>query len=636
MTTHFQELYVEGKFGRALRVQRNGVPEVKAQYRSEYQQAPLTLECWARLDSADTANVLVSNGARCAGTFWELRTFAESGALAFALQGYDPGFIMGSHTQVNSDAGVVDGAWHFLAVTWDGQEVALFVDGMEVVRQAMTERQNVTGLPVEGPLCFGSQMVENNSTLTCEGAIAEVRISNIIRPIVLPAGPLPSDEHTIGLWRPGEEEKESIPDHSPLRNHARVESRRRSLDEVDRESFHAGPAPLDSPLVEIALTSSSVTHQAGPKVMLLDGIWMMAEGSEAEPDWTAAIHAQVPGSVHAALRAAGLTPDHTWAKEMEIVRLNSFKHWWLKTTFPRPQGMSGEWLIFDGICSGCTVYLNGQRLGSHLGMFGGPEFNISTLLQDDNTLVVHIEPSPEDWKNNVVFNNTFGWHYSRIPPRGIWRSVRIEGAPAVRLGHPFVATRDALAGKVELQMLLTGPASGWSGRLLGTIAPDNFAGTACSFSYPVHADGHEQEVHLGFAVPEPRLWWPVDLGEPSLYRLSLTFLPDDGIPDHAAAARHSHVRVSAASARRTAAVSIQLAVRHQWPPDVYERQRLVHDGSVDGFSPRTVCPLYRAGEGSAYPDVARLGQRNAGNGRFLRPLRPRRHTRLPGMAYRVG
>jgi beta-mannosidase len=322
----------------------------------------------------------------------------------------------------------------------------------------------------------------------------------------------------------------------------------KSMDEIDRISFDAGPAPMDSRATPTALRAGAAEHPAGAPVATLDGAWQMAEGGAESArlagQWRDAIPAQVPGSVHAALVAAGKMPDPTVGRNQPIVAQASYKTWWFRTTFGRPQGAQGERLVFDGVCNRCTVWLNGRRLGGHEGMFGGPSFDVAGLLKDENTLVVKLDPIPRkhdgvffetdfnntSWKETVVFNNVYGWHYSQCPSLGIWRSVRIEGAPAVRMEHPFVATRDARKGLVDLVVTLKGPADRWSGALKGTIAPENFEGFARTFTVPVASRQAARTLHLRFRIPAPRLWWPVDRGAPNLYRMTLSFVPDSSGP----------------------------------------------------------------------------------------------------------
>jgi beta-mannosidase len=326
-----------------------------------------------------------------------------------------------------------------------------------------------------------------------------------------------------------------------------------SLDELDRISYEAGPTPLSVPAKVVKLERGATVHPGGPVMLSLDGEWQMAEGGEEAErlngEWGDAIPAQVPGSVHTALVQAGRLPDPTFGTNQKVAREESYKTWWFRRTFPRPVGSKGERLIFGGVCNRCTVWLNGHKLGSHEGMFGGPEFDVSNVLEDHNALVVRLYPAPYlegpgplndffigmnvGWVTTVVFNNVYGWHYSNLPSLGIWRSVKVQGAPAVSLTHPFVTTPQAQDGLVDVVLHLKGEQAGWSGTLRGTIAPENFEGETFCFQMQVHADQASVDLHLQFAIPDPHLWWPMDLGEPDLYSLRLSFTPEEGgTPDN--------------------------------------------------------------------------------------------------------
>ncbi len=267
--------------------------------------------------------------------------------------------------------------------------------------------------------------------------------------------------------------------------------------------------------------------------VLLDGSWQLLEGGNAEQrlsgDWSKAISAPVPGSVHTALYRAGVIPFPFLGRNQEVAKDWSAKTYWYKKTFPRPPKGPDQTLVFHGVCNRCTIWLNGKELGQHEGMFTRLEFPVHELLQDTNTLIVKLDPALP-WHQTVVFNNSYGWHYSKFPPLGIWQSVDIHGEPAVAVQNPFVATRDAEAGVVDLVVNLAGPQNGWSGKLVGTIAPDNFTGKSCHFQSAVQSVTASKELHLQFTVPSPRLWWPVDMGKPNLYKLTLAFTPADGKP----------------------------------------------------------------------------------------------------------
>ncbi len=319
-----------------------------------------------------------------------------------------------------------------------------------------------------------------------------------------------------------------------------------SMNALDRAAFAPRFTPWDAEAEEVALVAESVAHPAGAPRMSLDGDWQLAEGGKLSDrlvgDWDDAIRARVPGSVHAALVEAGRIPETTFGRNQEIARQESFKTWWLRRDFARLEGMVGERLMFGGVANRCTVWLNGKMLGGHEGMFGGPDFDIADKLEERNILVVRLDPVPfeidkgrafnpdsnDSWKRTVVFNNVYGWHYSNLQSLGIWRSVQIQGQPAVALVDPFMRTVDAAAGIAELALKFEGDAGGWSGTLRATIAPDNFEGQPYSFSKRITSGAANRACNLRLQIPDPQVWWPVDMGEQPLYQVTLSFTADDG------------------------------------------------------------------------------------------------------------
>jgi beta-mannosidase len=81
-------------------------------------------------------------------------------------------------------------------------------------------------------------------------------------------------------------------------------------------------------------------------------------------------------------------------------------------------------------------------------------------------------------------------------------------------------------------MGLTGLSNSWSGRLLVTISPENFSGKSYKFHRDIQSTQKSRDLHFRVKIPQPRLWWPNDLGEPNLYRLKVSFKPDPlGVAD---------------------------------------------------------------------------------------------------------
>ncbi len=540
-TTPTSTLLKDGCFGKALYAP-NGSLETPAS--TDFQNPPLTFECWTQLKSKTDFNLLIANESKESGTHWELYTYSGTGFFSAYLPGYTP-------SDVRSNIDITDGKWHYAAMAFDGFSVRLYVDAKEVANQAVT-RNTMESKP--GSLRIGT-VEQTGYEFSCNGLIDEIRISKGIRPIEsIPNAPFENDAQTIALWHLDRLDHGVFPDASPkghvLTPHAVT---RTSMDDADRKAFKASPAPMDATPQVIELNPGTIHQPQGPKILSLDGIWEMAEEGDQNArltaQWTDTIPARVPGSVHTALVEAGKIPEPSFGLNDTVARENSFKTWWFKKTFSCPRGNPPVRLVFGGAAVKTTVWLNGKELGSHEGMFGGPEFDITDSLQDENTLIVKIFPAPYEegaglpndffrgmnvgWMRTVVFNNVYGWHYSNIPAIGIWRPVRIETSPTVRIIDPFIATQNAHEGLLDFSTLLQANKNSFSGTLSGIIQPENFSGKSCHFKIPIESSSATATARLQFKVPDPKIWWPNDLGEQNLYKLKLSFVPhNQGTADY--------------------------------------------------------------------------------------------------------
>lgn len=319
----------------------------------------------------------------------------------------------------------------------------------------------------------------------------------------------------------------------------------KSLDQIDLEEFQPQGSPLDGPreMVELSLGGRSLAEE--PACTDLSGAWELApELAPADrlgQAWDDAVEAQVPCSVHTALMDAGRIEDPYVGRNDEIAYEEGFRTWWLRRRFEHTGNATH--LKFHGAFDECDVWLNGEHLGSHRGMFGEFEFEVAGLLrkEEENELVVRLQPAPFrlsdaeptpffegmniGWLDTVNFNNSYGWHYINLPTVGIWRPVVLEERAAVRLRDPFVATLGAAdEGRVQVSVRLEGPDKGWSGTLTGVISPANFQGRPYHFTHQVKCEGGSHEARLEMEIPDPRLWWPADHGDPDFYRMELGFV----------------------------------------------------------------------------------------------------------------
>ncbi len=301
-----------------------------------------------------------------------------------------------------------------------------------------------------------------------------------------------------------------------------------------RTYLHDAGSPMDDKPQVIKLTAGGEAQTDANWSLCLDGTWKMlysgsAKDAAAGKGWDRAIDAPVPGSVYTALEAAGVIDPVYTGKNMVDANRWSSKSYYLQTTFTYDGKGKKVELDFDGLCNVADIYLNGNKIASHEGMFGGPWVDVTnSIKKGENTLMVHLHPA-KDYNSTVVFNCSYGWHYAKLYPLGIWQSVTVRDVPSVEIDSPFVSTADAAKGTVDLAIdLCAVTAANVNGTLTGVIAPKNFEGKAYSFEVKVTGSGKNDTVRLRTDVPDPHLWWPGGYGAQDLYTLTVTFKASDG------------------------------------------------------------------------------------------------------------
>jgi hypothetical protein len=179
-----------------------------------YGQRPLTVECYARVNSRPAYNILFSFEPKSSCGHWELFTMPKSGLLHAYVPGYQP------HT-LTTPLNMADGKWHHFALVLEEQRGRIYVDGQLAGKQALarhSERREA------GPLVIGA--LDGNS-LDSDGEITWLRISTGARDVQpLAATPPAADAATIGLWRFDQGLTGKVPDLSAQKAVAKIETRR--------------------------------------------------------------------------------------------------------------------------------------------------------------------------------------------------------------------------------------------------------------------------------------------------------------------------------------------------------------------------------------------------------------------------
>lgn len=265
-------------------------------------------------------------------------------------------------------------------------------------------------------------------------------------------------------------------------------------------------------------------------------------------DW---LSISAPGDVHRTLVDAGRIPDPFWDRNETACAWMESREWWYRTGLDAEAEMlaSGDRLdlVFQGLDTFATIWLNGRELGRSRNMFREARFDVTHLLQPgQNTVAVCFAP-PLDcipgeplttWGRNperVAMRKAqfgYGWDWGpRLPTIGIWRPVELVRSRVARLVGMHFATvelsqagdRALVAIRVEAERVapdaevaimaraqLTDP----DGRLAGTV-DISLAGSSTDTSLVGTAY---------VAVDAPRLWWTHDLGDPALYTLDVALL----------------------------------------------------------------------------------------------------------------
>ncbi len=271
----------------------------------------------------------------------------------------------------------------------------------------------------------------------------------------------------------------------------------------------------------------------------LSGGWQLAwtefAGDAAEPPAggpAPVLDATVPGCVHQDLLREGLIPDPFVGTNTDAALWVEHKDWWYRRRFATPAGAAGSpaRLVFHGLDTFATVWLNGHRLGRTDNMFRRYAFDVGDRLRagGDNELVVRLaapaysirldpDHAPLIWSPERLFvrkaQMSFGWDIApRLVTVGIWRPVElvlIDTAciAGVRITHGDpTAERVPVRIETEIEWLADAPGPV---RLSGGVGDRTWeAAGEC----PPGVGTLSAEVVLD----EPPLWWPIGYGEPNL------------------------------------------------------------------------------------------------------------------------
>jgi beta-mannosidase len=258
---------------------------------------------------------------------------------------------------------------------------------------------------------------------------------------------------------------------------------------------------------------------------LHDG-WTLSAGDRD----IAAIAATVPGCVHTDLLAAGLIVDPYLDDNETQLTWIGHTTWSYRTAFDwRPQGYDRVQLLFEGLDTVATVYLNGTRIADTANMHRSYRIDVGQLLTEgENGLEVVFRapyeytaerqaaygplPGPYDEPYQFIRKMAcnFGWDWGpTLVTSGIWRPVSLHSWSGVRLAEVRPAVRaDGVDVRVRIERAFG----------TGVTVHAEVAGASTSVMIPAG----DTEAVLSLEVPDAELWWPRGYGAQPLYPLTVT------------------------------------------------------------------------------------------------------------------
>ena len=265
------------------------------------------------------------------------------------------------------------------------------------------------------------------------------------------------------------------------------------------------------------------------KKLCLNGIWTMAGNGYN-------VNGRIPGSVFSFLHIDNKILPDPYYRDNEQLYLDISEHeYTFARTFAYTPTGSPVRLVFEGLDTLCTVYLNGEKIADTDNMHVCYGFDITALLQaGENTLTVVCHPVNPYMKernaNARLFGATdcmegypyvrkahcmMGWDWGpRLPDAGIWRSVYLLEKDSAEIVD-FSVTQRHENGRVYLT-----PSVMTDGDCVVEVtlrAPD---GTET----PLIANEENE-------VKNPLLWWPNGLGEQPMYALTAKIKAQNAVVD---------------------------------------------------------------------------------------------------------
>ncbi|MGA2847586.1 MAG: glycosyl hydrolase family 2 [Terracidiphilus sp.] len=259
----------------------------------------------------------------------------------------------------------------------------------------------------------------------------------------------------------------------------------------------------------------------------------------------------VPSTVLAAQAAAAVVPDPYFGMNLRAIPGTTYQigeifankpmdpnspyhcGWWYRTVFTAPVSVhAGErqWLHFGGINYRGEVWLNGQKIADSTkvaGAYRTYDFDVTEALKPGKKNVLAVEtfaPTDKDLGINWV-------DWNPCPPdkdMGLWGAVDLVSTGAIALRSPMAVTHFTDSSLTTAELTVYAELHNASEVAVKGMVEGSAAGV--KFEQPVELAAHEDrtvmftpEQFAQLKLRNPKPWWPRQMGEPHLERLTMSF-----------------------------------------------------------------------------------------------------------------
>ena len=251
--------------------------------------------------------------------------------------------------------------------------------------------------------------------------------------------------------------------------------------------------------------------------------------------WT---EAKVPGTILHHLKESGKYENLYFGKNLEKIDTSKFRQpWWYHRKFEVNKGNGNFQLLLKGINYKADLWLNGEKIANKTKInnaFRQYAFSITKNLQEgQNTLAFKIyPPKPGDFSIGFV-------DWNPTPPdqnMGIFRDVVLKKSGAISMKKPFVVSQVDTATLDEAKLTVSTRVTNHSNSsVTGDLVLHTRGDTLQkNVSLPKNTTTQlkfHPENYQELIIQNPDLWWPADMGEPTLHSLEARFVNNNQTSD---------------------------------------------------------------------------------------------------------